>query len=67
MTDPISMVHFLEAVKWSAEHLCHDLCVLGDIAVSASVRMPRFEEQDVTSIDVSSQLWSKRSEWLTCS
>jgi hypothetical protein len=56
------MVHFLEALEGSPELCRHHLDMFGDIAVFACVRMRRFEDHDIASIQSPPTLLSQRRE-----
>jgi hypothetical protein len=50
--------------RWSgrAQLGGHDLDVFGDVAVLARVRMIRFEDEDIASVDVPTESLTKRRE-----
>lgn len=62
MADPVPVVHFFEPLEWSAQLGGHDLDVFGDVAVLARVRMIRFEDEDIASVDVPTESLTKRRE-----
>ena len=50
VTDAVSMMNLFAAPEWSTEHSCHDLDMLGDVAVLMCVRVVGFTNVDVAVI-----------------
>jgi hypothetical protein len=55
-------MHLLEAVEGSAKLRRHDLDVLCNVAVLASVRVLGFEDEDVPSVDAPPGFLTQRRE-----
>jgi hypothetical protein len=60
MANSILVMHFLEPLERTAKLGCHDLDMLGDVAILSSVRMHGFEEDDVASVHTPPALLPKR-------
>ncbi len=57
---PILVVHFLELLEGASEFLRHHLNMFRDVAVLAGVRMGRFENHHIATIQSPSTLLTQR-------
>jgi hypothetical protein len=62
MANSVLVMHFLEPLERTAKLGCHDLDVLGDVAILSSVRVHRFEDDDVASVHSPPALLTKGRE-----